>query len=190
MEHFLQTAGLVFLAELGDKTQILTVALTKKYKTREVIIAISLATLILHFFSVYLGEYIGNLLPPKILNIIVGLTIIIFGVIFLGEFNEDRIEIDEQKPKFNPILQCALIFFLAELADKTMFTTIGLASRFHDYGAVFWGSSVGLILADVMAIIVFTYLGQFMPAKLTKILASFVFVGFGLFTIYSCFKIN
>lgn len=193
MLTFWQTAVMVFVAELGDKTQILTIALTQKYSMMAVVVGISLATFLLHFVSVYFGQFIGGFIPDKVLGFILGISIIVFGLLFLKEFidkdDDDDCQDKKVENKFHPVVACAVIFFLAELGDKTMFTTIGLAGKFHDYWPVFWGSSLGLLLADFMAIGLFSYLGKFIPVRYVKVMAGFMFLGFGALSVYNALAI-
>ena len=133
MTAFVHTAIMVFIAEIGDRTQLLAIALAQQYNFIRVFLGITLATILLHLVSVFFGNAISHFLSLKFVNLTLGFLILYFAVLFLKEtYDNMQSKSDDDfccnsKLKIiktiNPIIAIALIFTMAEFADKTMFTT-------------------------------------------------------------------
>src|SRR3712207_3626604 len=118
---FLASSGLIFLAEMGDKTQLVTLAFASRYSARLVLLAIFAATLLVHLFSGALGELLGVALPTFWLQLIAGLAFIGFGIWTLrGDSLDEEDEEAGTRRGYGPFLTVAFTFFVAELGDKTM----------------------------------------------------------------------
>jgi putative Ca2+/H+ antiporter (TMEM165/GDT1 family) len=212
---------LITLAELGDKTQLLALALATKYKAWQVLIGIFVATLVIHFFSTLAGGLIGRFIPDFWLRILSGLLFVGFGVWTLrGDDDQDADEATTGA-RFGPIVTTAIAFFLAELGDKTQIMTMTIAadpaavlktfgaagpaiSGFLDSMGVtaraitpaesFWGvwmgSTLGMMIADGLAIIVGAVLGKTLPEKLISRIAGVIFIAFGLVYVVTAFFIR
>jgi Ca2+/H+ antiporter, TMEM165/GDT1 family len=182
MAAFLIALSLVFIAELGDKTQLVALAFATRYNPWTVLGGVTVATLVVHLVSVGLGEAAGAFLPLWIINALSGLAFILFG---LWTLKGDELDDDEAKApeKWGPFITVAVTFFLAELGDKTMLATVTIASQQKAAIAVWLGSTIGMVLSDGLAIWVGTVLGKQLPEKAIKYGAAATFIITGLFTL-------
>ncbi|MBI5555961.1 MAG: TMEM165/GDT1 family protein [Elusimicrobia bacterium] len=186
MTAFLKTLFLIFIAELGDKTQLLVLSFAAKYKPKIVFLAVITSTIVLYLLAVAVGSVISNFIPMQYLRWIVSASFIGFGIWTLLEKEEEEEEKKEKKiGKFGPFLTVALAFFLAEMGDKTQLAAISLTSEMPNAALYIWsGAIIGMILADGLAIILGTMLHKKLPHKAIKISAGIVFIGFGLFNLF------
>lgn len=164
---------------MGDKTQLVALCLASRYNTRVTLAGIFSATLAVHVFSVLLGGGVGKLLPPEWVQFAAGLAFIGFG---LWTLRGDSLEDDECKniEGRSPFWLIFTTFFLAELGDKTMLGTVALAAD-RPLIPVWLGSSVGMVVADGLAIMVGQLMGRHLPERPIKIGAGIIFLGFGIF---------
>jgi putative Ca2+/H+ antiporter (TMEM165/GDT1 family) len=201
---FLVATILVALAELGDKTQLLALMLACRYKPWQVLVGIFGATLLIHLISTALGAAVGSLIPAVLLTWVAGVLFVGFGVWTL---RGDSVADDEAEApsRFGPILASAIAFFLAEIGDKTQIMTMTIAAdpgaamrTFGGFAAhwlpanltppsgaaaflgVWMGSTVGMVLADGIAIVVGAVLGKTLPEKLITRISGVLFVVFGV----------
>ncbi len=182
MAAFLKTLFLIFIAELGDKTQLLVLSFAAKYKPKVVFLAVITSTIVLYLLAVAVGSVIGNFIPMQYLRWIVAASFIGFGVWTLVEKEEE--EKEKKIGKFGPFLTVALAFFLAEMGDKTQLAAVSLTSEMPRAALYIWGGAiVGMILADGLAIILGTMLHKRLPHKAIKISSGIVFISFGLFNL-------
>ena len=180
---FLISLGFVFAAEMGDKTQLVALAFATRYKAWTVLAGVFIATILVHLLSVLIGETAGQLIPIFWIKIVAGVSFILFGLWTLrGDELGDEEKLAESR--FGPLLTVGIAFFLAELGDKTMLMTITIASQQQSFVAVWLGSTVGMVLADGIAIVVGKVLGKQLPEKLVKYGAAVVFFVSGVYTIY------
>jgi len=177
----------VFIAEMGDKTQLVALAFATKFKTWTVLAGVFVATFLVHLISVMLGEAVSLALPIFWIKLLAGLSFIFFG---LWTLRGDSLDEDEVKnaSRFGPFLTVAITFFLAELGDKTMLATITIASEQKHFTAVWFGSTVGMVLADGLAIIVGKVMGKNLPEKLIKYVGAGIFLISGLWTLWEAFR--
>jgi len=181
MDGFWLSLALIFLAELGDKTQLVALMLATRFKAGIVLAGVFVATLLVHAFSVILGDLAGKLLPHGWIMVLSGLAFIAFaGWTWRG----DRLEDEDQKVRriTSPFLIVTVTFFLAELGDKTMLGTVTLATQ-YSLVQVWLGSTLGMVLSDALAIWVGQALGKRLPERAVKIGAAAIFLAFGLFSI-------
>jgi putative Ca2+/H+ antiporter (TMEM165/GDT1 family) len=146
-----------------------------------------IATLLVHLFSVFLGEMAGLALPTFWINLIAGLAFIGFG---LWTLRGDELE-DEEKltqGRSGPLITVGMTFFLAELGDKTMLATVTIASQQQSFLGVWLGSTLGMVVADGIAIIVGKILGKRLPEKPIKYGAAAVFMISGVYTLVQAFR--
>jgi putative Ca2+/H+ antiporter (TMEM165/GDT1 family) len=177
----------VLVAEMGDKTQLVALAFATKFKAWIVLAAVFVATLVVHLFSVLIGEVAGITLPVFWIKLLAGLAFIGFGIWTLrGD------EIDEEETGksggFGPFLTLATTFFLAELGDKTMLMTITIASQERSFIGVWLGSTIGMVIADGLAIVVGMLMGKKLPEKLIKYGAAAIFIISGIYVLYEAFQ--
>ena len=180
MSAFLVSTGVIFLAELGDKSQLMAMTFATRFKARTVLLGITLATAVVHLLSVALGGLIGDAVPTDALAVAAGLAFLGFAAWTLrGDTLTEEERAKASRATGSALLAVGLAFFLAELGDKTMLATITLAT---DYGWVgTWvGSTLGMVLADALAILVGLWLGRSLPDKVLKYGAAAAFAVFGV----------
>ncbi len=177
----------VLIAEMGDKTQLVALAYATRYGTGTVMAGVFGATLVVHLFSVMIGETTSLVLPVVWIKVLAGLAFIGFGIWTLHGDELDDEEI-EKKQRFSPLFTVATTFFLAELGDKTMLATVTIASRQQSFAAVWLGSTVGMVVADALAIIVGKVMGKKLPERAVKYGASAIFIASGLFMLFEAFS--
>src|SRR5829696_4221929 len=138
MIGFWQSLLFIALAEMGDKTQLVALAFATRFSARVVLGAIFVATLVVHLFSVAIGEALGLMIPTFWLTLAAGAAFIGFG---LWTLRGDSLDGDETSAvrRFGPFVTVAIAFFLAELGDKTMLATVTLASQLQDAFPVWLG---------------------------------------------------
>jgi putative Ca2+/H+ antiporter (TMEM165/GDT1 family) len=179
MEAFLVSAGLVAIAEIGDKTQLLAMLLATRYrKPVPIILGILVATLANHGIAASVGAAVATWLGPDAMRWIVGgLFIAMAGWALIP----DR---EDEGPKavghVGAFLATTIAFFLVEIGDKTQIATVALAARFHDIAIVTAGTTVGMMLANVPAVLCGDLLARKVPLKLVRICAAASFVVLGV----------
>jgi Ca2+/H+ antiporter, TMEM165/GDT1 family len=156
--------------------------LATRFKAGIVLAGVFVATLLVHAFSVVLGDLAGKLLPHGWIMLCSGLAFIAFAA---WTWRGDRLDDEDQKVRriTSPFMIVTVTFFLAELGDKTMLSTVTLASQYAPV-QVWLGSTVGMVLSDALAIWVGQALGSRLPEKAVKMGAAFIFLAFGLFSLY------
>ena len=182
MYAFLLSAAVIFVAELGDKSQLMAMTFATRYTVRQVLIGITVATAVVHLASVGIGALVGNSFADKqwIISIVAGIAFIAFAAWTLrgDELTEDEAD-KARRSTGKAIVAVGIAFFLAELGDKTMLATITLATR-EGWLGTWIGSTVGMVAADALAIGVGAVLGKKLPERVIKIGASVAFLVFGL----------
>jgi putative Ca2+/H+ antiporter (TMEM165/GDT1 family) len=187
MHGFLAATALsfavIFVAELGDKSQLMALTFATRFKLWPVLIGITVATALVHLASVGIGYGLGAALPTDWISLVAGLAFLVFGAWTL---RGDRLTEEEQdKAELatgSAILAVGGAFFLAELGDKTMLATITLATQ-HGWLGTWVGSTVGMVAADALAILVGRLLGRHLPEKVIKYGAAALFAIFGVWLI-------
>jgi putative Ca2+/H+ antiporter (TMEM165/GDT1 family) len=180
VDALLLSFAVIFVAELGDKSQLMAMTFATRYTFWTVLAGITAATAVVHLASVAIGVLVGVRLPTTLINVIAGLAFIAFG---LWTLRGDKLtEVEKEKASRvnrSAFFAVAVAFFLAELGDKTMLATVTLATNNGWFGT--WiGSTVGMVAADALAIAVGAMLGKHLPEKAIKIGASVLFFAFGL----------
>ncbi|CAM2951500.1 TMEM165/GDT1 family protein [Prescottella defluvii] len=171
--------GVIFVAELGDKSQLMAMTFALRYRWWVVIAGITVATTVVHLVSVGVGHFLGAAIPTTAMSIIGGIAFLIFGLWTLrGDKLSDEEEQKARKVTGSAFLAVASAFFLAELGDKTMLATVTLAAD-NDWVGVWIGSTVGMVAADALAIVVGALLGKHLPETVVKIGAAVLFFAFG-----------
>ncbi len=180
MEALLISTGVVALAEIGDKTQLLAFILAARFKKPVPIIAgIVCATVLNHGLAGALGTWITTAVNPDILRWILGAS-------FLGmaawTLIPDKIEEDETKTaqRFGVFGATFITFFLAEMGDKTQIATVALAAHYASPIVVVAGTTIGMLLADVPAVFAGDKLATKIPMKLVHAIAAAIFAVLGL----------
>ena len=182
MEAFLVSTGIVALAEIGDKTQLLAFILAAKFRKPAPIILGSLAaTLANHGFAGALGEWITSLLGPEILRWVLGISFIGMAIWTLipDEFDEK----DARIARFGVFGTTLFAFFMAEMGDKTQIATVALAAQYHALAAVVSGTTLGMMIANVPAVLLGDRIAHRLPVKLVHRLAAAIFAILGVVTL-------
>ncbi|MEU9873617.1 TMEM165/GDT1 family protein [Actinomadura sp. NPDC048021] len=184
MTAFLISLAVIFVAELGDKSQLMAMTFATRFRALPVLIGITAATAIVHLASVALGAALGAALPTGPISIIAGIVFLGFALWTLRGDELDDAERDKARMATgSAILAVGGAFFLAELGDKTMLATVTLAA---DHGGlagltgVWLGSTVGMVAADALAIVVGQMLGRRLPERVIKYGAAAGFAVFGV----------
>ncbi|MGN6381286.1 MAG: TMEM165/GDT1 family protein [Dyella sp.] len=183
MEALLVSAGVVALAEIGDKTQLLAFILAARFKKPWPIIAgILCATLVNHGLAGALGAWITSVASPEILRWVLGLSFIGMAV---WTMIPDKIEEEEtQVAKRVGVFTATLVtFFLAEMGDKTQIATVAMAAHYPNPLMVVAGTTIGMLIADVPAVFVGDRLAAKIPMKLVHSIAAAIFAALGIATL-------
>nr|WP_241248228.1 TMEM165/GDT1 family protein [Nocardioides sp. KC13] len=176
------STAVIFVAELGDKSQLMAMTFATRYRARDVILGITAATAIVHLASVAIGALIGDAFAEHqhYITIVAGLAFLVFAAWTL---RGDELTEDEAKKARNSrgmaIVAVGIAFFLAELGDKTMLATITLATQ-EGWLGTWIGSTLGMVAADALAIGVGALLGRNLPEKVIKYGAAALFAIFGI----------
>lgn len=171
--------AVIFVAEMGDKTQLVAMMFALRYRWWVVLAAIGAATTAVHVLSVAIGHYLGAALPPHLLGIIAGAAFVFFGLWTLrGDKLSDEEATRAQKATAPAFFVVTSAFVLAELGDKTMLATITLAAD-DDWLGVWIGSTLGMVVADGLAIAVGAIAGKHLPERLIQLTAAALFLLFG-----------
>jgi Ca2+/H+ antiporter, TMEM165/GDT1 family len=177
------STGVVALAEIGDKTQLLAFLLAARFKKPvPIILGILLATIVNHGFAGALGAWITTLLSPNALGWILGISFIAMAIWTL---KPDEIEEDEAKiaGRFGVFGATTITFFLAEMGDKTQIATVALAANYSSVILVVIGTTLGMMIADVPAVFIGTKFAQKVSMKLVHGIAAAVFAVLGVITL-------
>lgn len=175
---------LIFIAEMGDKTQILAMTFATKYPVRKVLLGIFVGVVLNHGLAVALGSNLNRFIPINIIQIIAGIAFIGFSIWTILDSGEEDDE-ESSASKFGPIITIALAFFIGELGDKTQLTAITLSADSKYPVLILCGTVLGMIATGGMGIFVGKKIGDKIPEIKIKIVASFVFLVFGVLKLYS-----
>ncbi|MEV0713264.1 TMEM165/GDT1 family protein [Asanoa sp. NPDC050611] len=175
--------GVIFVAELGDKSQLMAMTFATRYRALTVLIGITVATAVVHLVSVAVGYGLGATLPTGWIGLAAGVAFLAFAAWTLrGDSLTEEEKSKAQRSQRSAVLAVGGAFFLAELGDKTMLATITLATQ-HGWFGVWVGSTIGMVAADALAILVGRMLGKRLPEKAIKWGAAALFVIFGIWLI-------
>jgi putative Ca2+/H+ antiporter (TMEM165/GDT1 family) len=177
---FLISFAFIFVAELGDKSQLMALTFATRFPMRVVLAGITTATAVVHAVSVGIGAAVGAALPTRPIKVVAAVAFVIFA---LWTLRGDRLT-DEERERAREGRRSAfwvvtVVFFLAELGDKTMLATITLATE-HGILGTWLGSTVGMVLADTLAIVVGRRLGARLPERAIRIGAALLFFAFAI----------
>ena len=183
MEAFLISTGIVALAEIGDKTQLLALLLAARFKKPWPIVwGIFVATVLNHAMAGALGAWITTAISPQNLRWILGASFIAMAVWMLIPDKLDG-AVDKKPMRFGVFGTTLVLFFLAEMGDKTQIATVMLAARFDAYVAVVAGTTLGMMLANAPVVWLGERVTRLVPLRLVHIVSAIVFLGLGLFAL-------
>jgi Ca2+/H+ antiporter, TMEM165/GDT1 family len=179
--------AVIFVAEMGDKSQLMAMTFALRHRWWVVLGGITAATTAVHLISVAVGHYLGAALPTHLLGILAGVAFVLFG---LWTLRGDRLSDDEptraQRSSAPAFFAVTSAFLLAELGDKTMLATVTLAAD-HDWVGVWIGSTLGMVAADALAIVVGAIAGKHLPERFIQLAAAALFVVFGVYMLVEGF---
>jgi len=181
LEPFLVSTGLVALAEMGDKTQLLSFVLAARLRKPWVILAgILVATAANHALAGAAGYLLAGLIPRSAMLWAAGLAFIGFG---FWALHPDSLDDKPQLHRAGAFVTTVFAFFLAEMADKTQFATIALAARFQVLWPVVLGTTAGMMLANIPAVWLGEKLAQRVPMRAVRLVAAVMFIMLGAVTL-------
>jgi putative Ca2+/H+ antiporter (TMEM165/GDT1 family) len=180
MESFLVSTGIVALAEMGDKTQLLSLVLAARFrKPWPIVLGIFVATLVNHALAGALGSWVTTALGPDVLRWVLGGSFIAMAIWMLIP---DKLDEDEGKeaPRYGVFLTTVVAFFLAEMGDKTQVATVMLAARFDAWAAVVAGTTLGMMLANAPVVWLGERIMRKVPIKLVHTIGAVIFLVLGV----------
>lgn len=183
MEAFLISTGIVALAEMGDKTQLLALLLAVKFRQPWPIVAgIFLATIANHALAGALGAWVTTVLGPDVLRWVLGVSFIAMAVWMLIPDKIDEEEADKV-PRLGVFGTTVVAFFLAEMGDKTQVATVMLAAQYHAYYWVIAGTTVGMMLANAPVVWLGERMTRLVPLRLVHVVSALIFLGLGVWAL-------
>ena len=179
MEAFLISTGVVALAEMGDKTQLLALVLAARFrKPWPIVFGILVATLVNHALAGAVGAWLTTVIGPDALRWILGVSFILMALWMLVP---DKIDDDMDKPpRFGVFVTTVVVFFLAEMGDKTQIATVMLAARYPDY--LVWvvaGTTFGMMLANAPVVWLGERITRRVPTRTVHLVSAALFAGMG-----------
>jgi putative Ca2+/H+ antiporter (TMEM165/GDT1 family) len=182
MQTFLISAALVALAEMGDRTQLLTIMLASRYRRPLAIIAgVLVATLANHALAALAGYYVSNLLNSAWFRYLVGASFIAMAVWVL--IPDKEASADEKPTHWGVFMTTAIAFFVVEIGDKTQVATMALAARYHNVALVALGTTTGMLIANVPAAYFGDAITRFLPMRLLQYFSAVIYFALGVLSL-------
>ncbi len=181
MEAFVASLLFVVLAEMGDKTQLLAMAMACRYRWQTVMWGVFVATAANHLMAAALGSYLSTIVPLNWIKVAAAASFIVFG---LWTIRGDSLDEADKRSSFGPFWTITIAFFMAEMGDKTQLATVALAVKYNTIFYVWYGTTLGMLIADGVGIIFGIVLGRHIPDRAIKWGASLLFIGFGMLGLY------
>jgi len=177
---------LVAVSEMGDKTQLLAFSLASRYRRPWVVMAgILVATILNHALAASVGTWVSEHVPSRVMAGILAATFIGFG---FWTLKPDTLEESKGPSGFGPFLTTTILFFLAEMADKTQLATVALAARYQSVVLVTVGTTLGMLASDGLAVFVGEKLADRVSMKAVRIAAAGLFFLFGGLSAWAAFR--
>lgn len=178
MEAIINSFLLVAATEMGDKTQLLALVLATRFKKPWTIMAgILTATIANHLFAAWAGERVAEFVSPEVLKWILALTFFAFAVWILIPDKDDS---DESKMRSSPFWTTVILFFVAEVGDKTQLSTVALAAKYQNIWLVTLGTTIGMLFSDGLAVFFGEKLTKRISMKWVHIASAILYVAFGI----------
>lgn len=179
LEAFLMSTGLVALAEIGDKTQLLAFMLAARFRrSGPIILGILVATIANHAFAAAVGAWLTTLLGPDVLRWVLGVSFLAMAVWIMVPDKLDDTE--PVAPPLGVFGTTVIAFFLAEMGDKTQIATVALAAQYSTLVAVVAGTTLGMMIANVPAVVVGERIAHRLPVRLVHGAAAALFAMLGI----------
>ncbi len=181
---FMKVLFTQFIAEMGDKTQLMLVAMTSKFKLKDILLGTGVAILVLNGLAVLAGGLVSTVVPTWLIRLIAGAAFLFFAATTLKGDDDEEENVKDRKIKFAP-LSVFCTFFVAELGDKTQLTAITFgANEGLSAAVVVWlACSLGLFAADVIGLLIGYLLKSKAPEGILNTVAFFIFSIFGILTL-------
>ena len=180
MEAFLVSTGIVALAEMGDKTQLLALLLVARFrKPWPIVLGIFASTIVNHAMAGALGAWVTAQLSPQILRWVLAASFVVMAAWMLIPDKLDDKAADSA-PRFGVFGTTVVLFFLAEMGDKTQIATVMLAAKYNNYFAVVAGTTVGMLLADAPVVWLGERVTRLLPLRVVHITSAIIFAVLGL----------
>ncbi|AZI37259.1 hypothetical protein NT2_01_02630 [Caenibius tardaugens NBRC 16725] len=179
MEALLTSTAIVALAEIGDKTQLLAIVLATRFKRPvPIILGIFFATIANHFLAALVGAQAASLIDGQWFRYLVAISFIAMAAWTLIP---DKFDDDEAKPsRFGAFATTLIAFFFIEMGDKTQIATVALGAQFHSVLAVMTGSTLGMMIANVPAVLLGNELIKRIPLNTVRIVTALLFLAMGI----------
>lgn len=180
MEPLITSFSMVAIAEIGDKTQLLSFVLATRFLGQHwrVIAGIFVATILNHGCAAAAGDWVAAHVTPELLRWILGLSFLGFAAWALVP---DTLDDDDAKPSnYGAFLTTVGLFFLAEMGDKTQLATVALGARYSDLAMVTIGTTLGMMAANIPAVLIGEKLAQHFPISKMRFVAAAMFAVFGI----------
>ncbi|MCW5296998.1 TMEM165/GDT1 family protein [Herbaspirillum lusitanum] len=187
MDAFLISTGVVALAEIGDKTQLLAFILAAKFrKPIPIILGVLVSTIANHAFAGALGAWITSLVSPETMRWILGVSFIGMAIWTLipDKFDES----EARFARFGVFGTTVIAFFLAEMGDKTQVATVALAAQYHAFVPVVAGTTLGMMIANVPAVLLGDRIAGKIPVRVVHAIAALIFAIIGVMTLLGAGK--
>ena len=182
VEAIINSTILVFISEMGDKTQLLALVLAARFKKPwPILLGIFVATLANHYLASYVGVYITQYFSPTTLRMILAATFIGFGLWILIPDKDEGLN---ENYKWGAFVTTLIAFFMAEMGDKTQLATVALGARYASTTAVTFGTTLGMLLANAPVVFFGKWFTDRIPMKWVHRIASVLFIGFGIACIF------
>lgn len=182
INEFIKAFSLVFIAEMGDKSQFLAMTFATKYKSIQVILGVALGVVVNHSLAILVGFYISKIIPIILLQSIAGFLFIVFGIIsFVPEKDE---KICKNNYSLGSISTIAIIYFIGELGDKTQLTAMTLAMESKWPIVVLLATTFAMIIVATIGIFIIKSIKKSIPTYIVKIISGIVFISVGISKIY------
>ena len=182
-QAFIVSTSVVALAEMGDKTQLLSLILAARYrKPLPIVLGILVATLLNHAIAGALGAWLSSLMRPEVLNWVMAAAFLAMGLWILVPDKLDEDDVAVPKQQMGVFFATVVAFFLAEMGDKTQFATIALAAQYSDVLSVVLGTTLGMMMANAPAVYLGNRFAQRLPTKIIHMIAAIIFIAIGVLT--------
>lgn len=178
MEAFGATFAVVFLAEMGDKTQLLVMAFAAKYRWQQVLLGMTAGIFVVHALAVGVGSFAHSLIDPQVMEVLAALLFLGFGIWTLRDDTEE--EEKRASSRFGPVLTVMLTFIVGEMGDKTQFAAMAMAATMGAWMMVLLGAVLAMVLADSMGLVAGTFLQRHLPPSRMRWLSGGIFLFFGI----------
>ncbi|SHH22002.1 Putative Ca2+/H+ antiporter, TMEM165/GDT1 family [Caloranaerobacter azorensis DSM 13643] len=183
IREFIRALFLIFMAEMGDKTQILAMSFATQFSIESVLLGVFIGSFLNHGLAVILGTYLSSIIPVNFIQILAGFLFIGFALWTL--YDQDEEGEGSKKSRFGPVLTVALAFFIGELGDKTQLTAITLSIDAKYPFFILLGTVTGMVLTSILGIYVGSKLSNKISGFTLKILSAAIFMFFGVSKLYS-----